>query len=161
MKLFEKWKLKRRYSVLKSEFNDEIVQLCSESIIDIDNPSYSELLLLTDSDKLANMRIDNLFTKNVLQHALRASYVDKYIKDNGNPPLSKEYIVQHLDNLDRYILKCKNDEKRDALKELKRLYPDGMEAFEKEHRHNLYYILDHVEEIKALDAKEKNAKRTA
>lgn len=75
MKLFEKWKLKRRYSVLKSEFNDEIVQLCSESIIDIDNPSYSELLLLTDSDKLANMRIDNLFTKNVLQHALRASYV--------------------------------------------------------------------------------------
>jgi hypothetical protein len=139
----------------EGEYYDEIVQLCAEKTIDIDNPSYSELLLLTDADKLANMRIDNQYTKSVLQNELRASYVDKYIKDNGNPPISKEYIVQHLDNFDKYILKCKNDEKREALKELKRRYPDGMEAFDKEHRYNLYYSLEHVEEIKALDVAEK------
>ncbi len=40
-------------------------------------------------------------------------------------------------------------------KELKRLYPDGMVAFDKEHRYNLYYSLEQVEEIKALDAAEK------
>ena len=40
-------------------------------------------------------------------------------------------------------------------KELKRLFPDGMVAFDKEHRYNLYYSLEHVEEIKALDAAEK------
>lgn len=155
MKLIDRWRLKRRYSALKDEYYDEIKQLCSKYKIDIDNPSYSELLLLTDSEKLAIMKIDNLFEKNVLRHPLRASYVEKYIKDNGNPPLSKEYIVRHLDNLDRYIIKCQNDEKREALKELKRLYPDGVEAFEQKHRYNLYYILDHVEEIKALDVLEK------
>ena len=155
MELFEKLRHKRLYSDLKGEYYDEIKQLCEENMIDIDKPSYSELLLLTDVDKLTKMRIDNLYKKSILQNELRASYVDKYIKDNGNPPLSKEYIVQHLDNLDRYILKCKNDEKREALKELKRLYPDGMEAFDKEHRYNLYYSLEHVEEIKALDAAEK------
>ena len=42
-------------------------------------------------------------------------------------------------------------------KELKRLYPDGMVAFDKEHRDNLYYSLEHVEEIKALDAAEKKS----
>lgn len=66
MKLFEKWKLKRCYSVLKSEFNDEIVQLCSESIIDIDNPSYSELLLLTDSDEFVSHVTDLSDTKVML-----------------------------------------------------------------------------------------------
>ena len=41
-------------------------------------------------------------------------------------------------------------------KELKRLFPDGMVAFDKEHRYNLlYYSLEQVEEIKALDAAEK------
>ena len=124
-------------------------------MIEIDKPSYSELLLLTDVDKLTKMRIENLYKKSILQNELRAAYVDKYIKDNGNPPISKEYIVQHLANLDRYILKCQNDEKREALKELKRLYPDGMEAFDKEHRYNLYHSLEHVEEIKALDVAEK------
>ena len=42
-------------------------------------------------------------------------------------------------------------------KELKRLYPDGMVAFDKAHRDNLYYSLEHVEEIKALDAAEKKS----
>ena len=155
MELFEKLRHKRLYSDLKGEYYDEIKQLCEENMIDIDKPSYSELLLLTDVDKLANIRIDNLYAKNVLQNTLRASYVDKYIKDNGNPPISKEYIVQHLDNLDRYILKCKNDEKRETLKELKRLYPDGMEAFDKEHRYNLYYSLEHTNEIITMDKMEK------
>ena len=144
------------YNRLRIKYSEEIQILCIRHLININSPSYSDLLILTNEKKLEKIRIDEKYTKLVLQDERRAAYIDKYIKDTGYQP---SYIIENLDKLEKYIDNCIRIERKAKYEELKKKYPDGMAAYEEGHRYNLSVIIEHAEEIKKLDAVEKRFKR--
>lgn len=143
------------YNRMRIKYSDEIQILCIRHLININSPSYSDLLILTNEKKLEKIRIDEKYTKLVLQDKRRAAYIDKYIKDTGYQP---SYIIENLDKLDNYITNCIRIERKAKYDELKKKYPDGIAAYEESHRFNLSEIVENAEEIKRLDAIEKRYK---
>ena len=104
------------------------------------------------------VKVRKEFEQKILLHPKRSKYVEQYKKVFGaNPPTDKD-ILNDISKLDRYIEEQEKKERRKAGEELKKMYPDGFDAYWKDKRYNLNEALEHAEEIKALDASEKRRK---
>ena len=94
-------------------------------------------------DILAKEDIEIKFDDDVLDVPWRAEYYERFLAANGRQKNDRKYVVENLDALSQFR---KNEINKEYLR-LKRLYPKGVEIYERDFSRDKEYIIKNEERI--------------
>ncbi|MBR4147959.1 MAG: hypothetical protein IKU00_08785 [Bacteroidales bacterium] len=121
------------YERLKDKYFEAIEHLADARQIDLDCPTYLDLVYLTDEKRLVEDDYQLKMDYYIHRNPLRNRYVERFVKTLPQELQTIDYVLEHLTDLDLFAYKQQAEEFRKKFEELKREYPGEIATFEGKH----------------------------